>query len=234
MISLARTLIILAVCTGFGCSDSSNPVGPTPDASPAVDMPKPSIDGSAVDGAAADQSVPDAAPVVDAGPAPDVSPLKCFEFSTDPEMPLAIDGAFVATTTLWRRPHDEPEVCPATALLPSTAPDVPFVAYAFCNNDTKPHKFDFEMRSQAGPNGETPLDDPYLILYKGKNIPTDAKQCAFINDDIPNAMNTKDSEITSVTVEPGGSITMVGTTFTFDPKDGTGMGGYLMVVWSAD
>gem|GEM_PF-4890835 len=234
MKDLFCSTIALTLCFALGCSDSNPPTGGPPDAAAVADMPTKPIDAGLADSGTADQSaVADALPL-DSATAPDLAPLKCFEFSTDPDMPLAIDGAFLANSKVWRRPHDEPEVCPATALLPTTAADVPFVAYAFCNNDTKPHKFDFEMRSQAGPNGEAPLDDPYLILYKGKNIPTDAKQCAHINDDIPNAIDTKDSEITSVTVEPGGSVTMVGTTFTFDPKDGTGMGGYLLVVWSAD
>lgn len=80
--------------------------------------------------------------------------LQCFSFSNDPNVPLAIDGTFDASSEQWRRPHDEPAVCPATALLPDTAALVPFVAYAFCNDDTVAHTYDFEMLAQDGSSGE--------------------------------------------------------------------------------
>ena len=162
--------------------------------------------------------------------APDTTPLKCFDFSLDPNLPLAIDGTFGAKTSLWRRPHDDPPVCPATALLPATAALVPHVVYAFCNNDKVEHTFDFEMLAQTGRSGEPALDDPYLFLYTGQGIPADPLQCLAVNDDIPDTLNVKDSEITGVKVPPGGAITMVGTTFTFDPSDGTGAGYYVLVV----
>lgn len=160
--------------------------------------------------------------------------LECFDFSDDPGMPLAIDGTFVTTSDTWQRPHDNPEVCPATALLPDTAAEVPYVVYAFCNNDTAPHTYDFEMLAQDGTSGETPLDDPYLFLYEGVGIPADPLQCLAVNDDIPGALDAKDSEILGVTVPAGGAITVVGTTFTFDPNDGTGMGYYILVVSNVD
>ncbi|MBW2526933.1 MAG: hypothetical protein JRI23_22315 [Deltaproteobacteria bacterium] len=160
--------------------------------------------------------------------------LECWEFSNNPSEPLAVDDTFVATSPTWQRPHDDPPVCPATALLPPTAAEVPFVAYAFCNNDTVPHVYDFEMLAQDGPSGETPLDDPYMFLYQGIGIPSDPLQCLAVNDDIEGALNTKDSEILGVTVPAGGAITVVGTTFTFDPNDGTGQGYHIVVVSNAD
>lgn len=160
--------------------------------------------------------------------------LECFAFSDDVDMPLAIDGTFDASSPTWRRPHDDPAVCPATALLPDGAAEVPHVVYAFCNDDSVSHIYDFEMIAQDGPGGEEPLDDPYLILYQGVGIPADPLQCVAVNDDIPEALEVKDSEILGVTVPAGGAITMVGTTFTFDPNDGTGMGYYILVVTNAD
>ncbi|RLB54843.1 MAG: hypothetical protein DRI90_19915 [Deltaproteobacteria bacterium] len=160
--------------------------------------------------------------------------LECFNFSDDPDIPLALDGTFVASSPTWKRPHDDPPVCPATALLPDSAAEVPQVVYAFCNLDSVPHTYDFEMLAQDGPNDEPPLDDPYLVLYQGIGIASDPLQCLAVNDDIPDAMTVKDSEILGVTVPAGGAVTMVGTTFTFDPGDGTGMGYYVLVVTNAD
>jgi len=160
--------------------------------------------------------------------------LECFDFSNDSGLPLAIDGTFVASSPTWQRPHDDPAVCPATALLPNTAAEVPHVVYAFCNNDSVEHTYDFEMLAQDGPNSEPPLDDPYLFLYEGEGISTDPLQCLAVNDDIPMSLNVKDSEILGVTVPAGGAITMVGTTFTFDPGDGTGQGYYILIVTNAD
>jgi hypothetical protein len=160
--------------------------------------------------------------------------LECFDFSNDSDIPLAIDGTLVASSPTWKRPHDDPEVCPATALLPDTAAEVPHVVYAFCNNDSVPHTYDFEMLAQDGPNSEPALDDPYLFLYEGVGINSDPLQCLAVNDDIPMALDAKDSEILGVTVPAGGAITMVGTTFTFDPGDGTGTGYYILVATNAD
>jgi hypothetical protein len=170
-----------------------------------------------------------------AGP-PDAGlpPLECFDFSLDPDIPLALDGTFSAESPLWRRPHDDPPICPATALLPESAAQVPFVAYAFCNTDSAPHFFDFQMLAQDGPSGEAPLDDPYLILYDGIGIPADPLQCLAVNDDIPDALEAADSEILGSEVPAGGAITVVGTTYTFDPTDGTGTGYYILVVQNAD
>jgi len=164
----------------------------------------------------------------------DAGMLECFGFSLDPDLPDAIDGTFDALPPRWRRPHDDPAVCPATMLTPMTAADVPYVVYAFCNNDSIAHTFDFEMLAQDGPTGETPLDDPYLFLYTGVGIPTDPLQCLAANDDIPDAIGVSDSEITGILVPPGGAITVVGTTFTFDPSDGTGTGYYILVATNAD
>lgn len=168
------------------------------------------------------------------GAAGDGGTLKCFDFSNDPNLPLAIDGVFSPSSEFWRRPHDEPEVCPATALLPASAAEVPQVVYAFCNNDTKEHTYSFELLSQAGPKGEPALDDPYLVLYTGIGIPSDAKQCLAINDDIPNSLNTTDSEILDIKVPAGGAVTAVGTTVTYSPSDTTGQGYYIMVVSNTD
>jgi hypothetical protein len=169
-----------------------------------------------------------------AGSTGDAGPIQCFEFSNNPNEPLAIDGTFTTSSNFWKRPHDEPEVCPATSLLPATAADVPHVTYAFCNKDSVEHTYSFEMLAQKGPSGEPPLDDPYLVLYSGQGIPADAKQCLAINDDIPNSLNTTDSEILDVKVPPGGAVTMVGTTVTFSPTDGTGQGYYILVVQNTD
>lgn len=170
----------------------------------------------------------------DASTSPDAGMLDCFDFSDDPDLPLAIDGAFSASSPTWRRPHDDNPVCPATALLPTTAAAVPFVVYAFCNRDSVEHTYDIEWLAQDGPGGEAPLDDPYLIVYDGTGIPADALQCRAVNDDIPDAIDVSDSTLTGITVAAGGSLTVVGTTYTFDPTDGTGTGGYVMVVTNAD
>ena len=161
-------------------------------------------------------------------------PAECFPFSDDPDIPLAIDGTFDADSELWRRPHDEEPVCPATGLLPVDKQPVPGVAFAFCNTDTVDHLYTFEMLAFDGPNGEPPLDDPYLILYTGEAIPDDATMCTAVNDDIPEAIDVSDSEIVDVLVPAGGAITMVGTTFTFDPTDGTGTGYYTLIVTNVD
>lgn len=211
------TLVSLAPL--FSCSDD----GAAPDVTV---WDARSGEASTPDGPSWDVARPDAAVDV----ATDGAQLQCFELSLDPSVPLAIDGVFDASSALWRRPHDDPPICPATALTPAGKADVPFVAYAFCNRDTAPHTFDFEMLAQTGPQGEPPLDDPYLFLYSGQGIPADPLQCLAVNDDIPDALDAKDSEITGITVAPGGAITMVGTTYTFDPTDGTGTGYYILVV----
>lgn len=164
----------------------------------------------------------------------DAPPLTCYDFSLDPDLPLALDGVFGESSPTWQRPHDDEPICPATALLPDTAARVPYVAYAFCNNTNESHTFDFEMIGTDGPMGEPALDDPYLILYEGRNIPPDARDCLAVNDDIPDTINTSDSEILGIEVPAGGAITMVLTTYTFDPTDGTGEGYYIGVVTTAD
>jgi hypothetical protein len=163
------------------------------------------------------------------GRAADAATLTCFELSLDPNVPLAIDGVFDAKTPLWRRPNDDPPVCPAKTLLPATTM-VPHVAYAFCNKDTKAHTFTFEMVSEVGPKSEPALDDPYLVLYSGQGIPADPLTCLAANDDIPDSINITDSEITGVSVPPGGAITMVGTTVEYNPSAGKGTGYYILVV----
>ena len=65
-------------------------------------------------------------------------------------------------------------------------------------------------------------------------IPEDARQCAAVNDDIPDAIATSDALIEGVTVQPGEAITVVGTVFQFIGDDGTGAGGYLLVVAPSD
>lgn len=155
--------------------------------------------------------------------------LPCFALSNDPDDPLAIDGAFDTQTPRWRRPHDEEPICPASALLPTTAADVPFAVYAFCNQDTKSHAYLIEWLAVEGPLGEAPLDDPYLVVYDGNGIASDARQCRAVNDDVPDALDAKDSEL-RVTVPPGQAITIVGTTYTYAPDDGTGQGGWILVV----
>lgn len=162
------------------------------------------------------------------------NPDDCYEFSNDVDIPLAIDGAFAADSPVWRRPHDEPPVCPATALLPETSAMVPYVGFKFCNTDAEEHTYDFEFLGEDGPAGEPPLADPYLLLYEGEGLPEDHLQCLAVNDDIPGAIDTGDSEILGVTVPAGGAITVMATTFTFDPNDGTGTGGYVLVVSNAD
>lgn len=178
--------------------------------------------------------VGDVAPSYDSASGPDITPAKCFELSLDPNVPLALDGTFSKTSPRWRRPYDDPPVCPATALLPTSAATVPFVTYAFCNKDTVAHTFDFEMLSQKNPKGGAGLDDPFLILYRGQGIGADPLKCLAINDDIPDALTSKDSEITGVVVPPGGAITLVGTTSTFSTQDSTGQGYYILVVTVAD
>lgn len=163
----------------------------------------------------------------------DLADPPCFALSDDPDAPLAIDGAFTVDTPRWRRPHDDEPICPATALLPTTAAEVPFVAYVFCNRDTVDHQYDIEWLAVPGPQGEAPLDDPYLVVYDGLSIPTDARQCRAVNDDIPETLDTSDAEV-KLTVKAGQAVTIVGTAYTFAASDGTGSGGYVMVVTNAD
>lgn len=162
------------------------------------------------------------------------SSLECFDFSNDPDLPLAVPSTFAAASERWRRPHDEDPVCPATALTPEGSAEVPRLVTAFCNNDTVAHTYDFEMIADSGPAGEAALDDPYLFLYQGVGVPADPLQCLAVNDDIPDALDTKDAEILGIEVPPGGAITVVSTTYTFDPTDGTGTGYAITVVTNAD
>jgi hypothetical protein len=187
-----------------------------------------SPDGAESDGTA-DGSEPDASEDALEG---EVAELECFDFWTD-EI-AAIPGAFDETSDMWWRPHDDEPVCPATAVLPGSSGQVPFVAFAFCNREDRELTYNFEMSAQEGPDGEGPVDDPFLILYEGNGIPVDPRQCLAINDDIEFAMDTADSEILNVTVPVGGAITVVGTVYQFDPDDGTGAGGYLLVVEPVD
>ena len=161
----------------------------------------------------------------------DAAPSTCFDFSLDPDIPLAIDGTFVASSETWLRPDDGGETCPASGL---SAREVPFVAFSFCNTDSVAHSFDFEMLTDDGPNGELPLDDAYLVLYTGEGIPANPQACLAINDNIPKALTTNDSEILGVTVPAGGAITVVGTAFDFTPASDVGTGYYILVVTSAE
>jgi hypothetical protein len=229
--ALVVGVALFALASACSSSDGAAPDGGNKDAAlvdgPTVDGP--TVDGPRSDGLTADLPVP-----ADSAISPDINPSKCFELSLDPSIPLAIDGTFDKASPRWQRPHDDPAVCPATALLPQGKALVPLVVYAFCNKDSKPHTFDFEMLAQKGPNGELPLDDPYLILYDGQGIPVDPLKCRAVNDDIPNALTSKDSEITGIEVPAGGAITVVGTTVTFSPQDNTGQGYYILVVTAND
>jgi hypothetical protein len=179
-----------------------------------------SDDKATADGGAA---AVDSAPAADAG--------SCFDFSLDPDIPLAIDGTFVDGSETWFRPDDGGEVCPASGLSTS---EVPFVAFSFCNTDSAPHTFDFEMITDDGPGGEAPLDDTYLVLYTGQGIPADPLACLAANDNIPGALTTNDSEILGITVPAGGAVTVVGTAFDFAPAQDVGTGYYILVVTNAD
>lgn len=195
-----------------------------------------SCDGSRMSRVSNERSARDLG--VDAADAGDVAGVDlaespCFALSNDPDAPLAIDGAFTEATTRWRRPYDEEPVCPASALLPTTAADVPYVSYAFCNRDTVDHRYRVEWLAVAGPVGEPPLDDPYLVVYDGATIPSDARQCRVVNDDIPETIDTSDAEV-QLTVKAGHAITVVGTAYTFAASDGTGTGGYVMVLTNTD
>jgi hypothetical protein len=207
-----RLFVTLAIAAAVACSKSSDPEGTGDD--PGGDRD------------------PDAGATGDASP--DAAPLECFDFPSDPDIPAAIDGVFGASSPVWWRPHDEPPACPASQLLPESAAQVPFVAYAFCNTDTVARVFDFEMLAADGPDGEAPLDDPYLILYRGAGIPADPRDCLGINDDIEGALDTGDSEILGVEVVAGGAVTVVLTTFTFEAATDTGTGYYIGVVTAAD
>ena len=183
---------------------------------------------------------PDMGDNVGPGPDPEVvlinpGPDDCFAFSNDVDIPLALDGVFDADSDVWRRPFSETDECPAPGLLPDTAALVPYLAVKFCNDDTVEHTYDFEFIGQEGAGGEPPLDDAYLVLYAGEDLPADHTQCLLANDNIEGAIgDVGDSEILGVTVQPGEAITVVATTFTFDPTDGTGTGAYILVVSNAD
>lgn len=230
-----RAWLVLSVSLLVACSSSGNSGGPATGGSGGASGGNSGQDAGGSSGSSGDAGVTGgssgSAGSADAG---DAGTLECFEFSNNPNEPLALDGTFTTSSSFWKRPHDEPEVCPATSLLPANAADVPHVVYAFCNNDSVEHTYSFEMLAQQGPGGEQPLDDPYLVLYAGQGIPSDAKQCLAINDDIPNSLNATDSEILDVKVPAGGAVTMVGTTVTYDPTDGTGQGYYILVVQNTD
>mgnify|MGYP001362400074 CR=1 FL=1 len=230
-----RAWLVLSVSLLVACSSSGNSGGPATGGSGGASGGNSGQDAGGSSGSSGDAGVTGgsggSAGSADAG---DAGTLECFEFSNNPNEPLALDGTFTTSSSFWKRPHDEPEVCPATSLLPANAADVPHVVYAFCNNDSVEHTYSFEMLAQQGPGGEQPLDDPYLVLYAGQGIPADAKQCLAINDDIPNSLNATDSEILDVKVPAGGAVTMVGTTVTYDPTDGTGQGYYILVVQNTD
>lgn len=159
----------------------------------------------------------------------------CFELENDPdEFALAIDGAFAADSQVWRRPLSETDSCPADGLTPADKALTPYVAFRFCNADTVDHLYDFEFTAQEGPAGEPPLDDAVLIIYEGEDLPTDHTQCLAYNDDIEGAIDAGDSEILGLNIPAGESVVVIGTTFTFDPTDGTGTGGYILVATVAD
>lgn len=185
------------------------------------------------EGAAPDLVSPASSDLASAPAGTDLAEPPCFALSNDPDAPLAIDGAFTSATPRWRRPHDDEPMCPASALLPTTAAEVPYVSYVFCNRDTADHQYTIEWLAVPGPSGEAPLDDPYLVVYEGGAIPTDARQCRAVNDDIPETIDTSDAEV-QLTVKAGQAITIVGTAYTFAASDGTGSGGYVMVVTNAD
>ncbi len=237
---ISRGIVLLLLVSLTGCSSDDSSGGPASGGSGGTGGSGGNTGGSAgmdagLGGSSASGGADSGATGGSGGASgADAGTLKCFDFSNDPNIPLAIDGTFTTTSNMWKRPHDDPPVCPATALLPANAADVPQVVYAFCNNDSVEHTYSFEMLSQTGPKGEPALDDPYLFLYSGMGIPSDAKQCLAVNDDIPNTLNAVDSEILDIKVPAGGAITMVGTTVTFSPLDGTGQGYYILVVTNAD
>ncbi len=156
----------------------------------------------------------------------------CFEFSDDPETPLAIDGVFGPDDTFWRGPMGDQ--CPADNLSPAANPETPYVAFSFCNNDTVSHFYDFEVRVYEGPNGEAALDDPILYLYDGQGVPADRRQCLFANDDVPDGIGVTDSLIEGFEVAPGQAITTVATPRQYDASRDIGTGYYILVVTNVD
>jgi hypothetical protein len=155
---------------------------------------------------------------------------ECFAISLDGE-PLAIPDTFDDSTPTWRRPFDADPVCPATDILPGDPiQPVPYVAYAFCNEDTESHTLSIEMLADDDGGMETPLDDPFLVVYSGQGVPADVRQCSAINDDTPGSLGVNDAGITDLTIDAGEAITVVGTAFQWTLAGPEGRGHHIIVV----
>jgi hypothetical protein len=109
--------------------------------------------------------------------------------------------------------------CPSAL---ETAYESPFDTFTFCNDGPTAT---FEI-SQLGTLSDATLtlQDPYLVVYDGPNLPGDVRQCLAQNDDgVP---GTGDSRL-SVEVASGQTITVVASTF--EPA-ATGVGTYRLTL----
>lgn len=211
-ILLLASLAVLSACGDDGSTgDASTDTSITTDTSIPTDTAVTTDTGTIVDGGGI---------VVD----------ECFPIALD-GTPLAIPDTFGDATPTWRRPFDDEPVCPATGILPGDpVQPVPYVAYAFCNEDTAPHTLSIEMLADDDGGAATPLDDPFLVVYAGQGVPADQRQCLAINDDIPDTLDVSDAEITDLTIAPGEAITVVGTAYQWTLAGPEGRGRHIVVV----
>ncbi len=175
----------------------------------------------------------DAGAVFDAAVAPiDAMLSGCTPFSNTPESPLEFEDVFTETSELWRRPADPDDNCPAVVLLPDQQAS-PLVVHTFCNSDSVSHRYNIEMFSVEGPNGEQPLQDPFLVIYDGEEIPDDPQACRGINNTGP-TVDDNSAQLLDVEVSAGASLTIVATSFAFVPKLNAGIGGFRLVITNTD
>jgi len=224
-IALSAVLAAFSACDDDPVDETAADTGSQDTTSDSSSNDTSNEDMSASDSSTSDSSTNDMAQDnAEDGEAPD-----CFDFWVDEV--AAIDGVFGEDSLMWRRPYDEDElVCPAGGLLPESAGEVPYVVYSFCNNEDVDLTYDILMQATDGPDGEPPLDDPVLYLYEGIGIPDDPTACLVANDDLDALGMSSDAGIEGVVVSPGAQLTIVGTAFQYDSEDGTGEGGYVLVV----
>lgn len=89
------------------------------------------------------------------------------------------------------------------------------------------------MIAQEGENGETPMDDPFLVVYSGDKMPEDLKQCLAANDTIEGAFETGDAEL-EINLAPGEVVTIVGTAFTYSEAENVGIGHALVIATASE
>jgi len=189
---LALTLAV-AACSSKDPSTSSEDAGS--DAGLAADAgTRPTLDSGRVEdagismdsGAATDSGTSfDAGASVDAGSAADAGNTAdagaagdagdCISLPTSGSITLA--GWLKTTSPTWHRPEDD--VCPSAL---DDTENYYVETFVFCNHGDNA---DFRFFMWGDENPPLTLSDPYLTIYAGVGIPTNATLCLATNDDAP-------------------------------------------------